>query len=160
MRRLLVTFVALLALGGATASVAVAQNPHFKGKTGPTARDLGTVLQVTGTLAGLGQAGGTIEVVAEGVAIVTCTNPGGNEPPGQQPLPLTLSSGEIPFTAEQISKSGNFTFNVQTLEPSQEDIEAACKPHFDATLADVQFESFVIIVRQDGEETVLGPFDA
>jgi hypothetical protein len=117
---------------------------------------------VTGTLAGLGQEGGTIELLAEGSAIVTCTNPGqggepaGNEPPGQQPLPISVGSGEEPI--QGVSKSGNFTFNLTTNPPTQEQIEGACKENFTATLVDVEFTSYTIVVNRGGETTTLGPF--
>ncbi len=137
------------------ASVAVAASPHFKGRTGPAAKDQGTTLNVTGTLAGLGQQGGTIELRAEGTALITCTNPSGkNDPPGQQPAPVIVSSGEVPIE-EGVTKSGNFTFNLTTVEPSTKGV---CKDNFTATLDDVQFSSFTIIVKQGGQETTLGPF--
>lgn len=136
------------------ASVAVAASPHFKGRTGPTATDQGTTLNVTGTLVGLGQQGGTIELRAEGTALITCTNPSGkNDPPGQQPAPVSVSSGEVPI--QGVTKSGNFTFNLTTFEPSTEGV---CKDNFTATLDDVQFSSYTIIVKQGGQTTTLGPF--
>src|SRR5918993_593899 len=93
------------------ASVAVAA-PQFKNRGGPFATDQGTTLQVTGTLVGLGNAAGqTVELRAVGQPIVTCTNPSGNnEPPGQQPAPGEVTSGEVPIDPDQITRSGQFTF--------------------------------------------------
>ena len=156
MRKLFIPLAAVLAVA-MTAGVALAAAPHFKGRSGPSATDQGTTLNVTGTLAGLGQQGGTIELVAEGLVIVTCTNPSGkNEPPGQQPEPVQLTSGEQPI--QGVSKSGNFTFNLTTLEPTAP--AGACKENFTATVTDVQFTEYVIIVTQNGQTTTLGPFSA
>jgi hypothetical protein len=155
MKRVGIFAVLALALSLLVASVAVAASPHFKGRSGPTATDQGTTLKVTGTLVGLGQEGGTIELVAQGLVIVTCTNPSGkNNPPGQQPEPTTLSSGVQPITG--VTKSGNFTFNLTTLEPTAP--AGACKENFTATVTDVQFTSYTIVVKQGGQTTTLGPF--
>jgi hypothetical protein len=140
-----------------TASVALAANPHFKGTSGPKATDEGTTLNVTGTLAGLGQQGGTIELVAQGSVIVSCTNPSGqNEPPGQQPAPTQLSSGVQPI--QGVTKSGNFTFDLTTLEP--ETPVGACKTTkgWTTNVEDVELTSYTIIVKQGGQTTTLGPF--
>ena len=160
MRRISVLmFVMSVAILAMATSVAIAAAPHFKGKSGPTAVDQGTTLNVTGTLVGLGQEGGTIELQAEGIAIIECTNPGGNEPPGQQPAPVELTSGVIPFDAEDVTRSGQFTFDLTTLEPSEEFVESQCaRPHFEATLLDVQFDEFTIVLTQAGQTTTLGPF--
>jgi hypothetical protein len=155
MKRVGIFAVFALVLSLVMASTAVAAAPHFKGKSGPTATDQGKTLNVTGTLVGLGQEGGTIELVAQGLVIVSCTNPSGkNEPPGQQPAPITLSSGVQ--NIEGVTKSGNYTFNLTTLEPTAP--AGACKENFTATVTDVQFTSYQIIVTQGGQTTTLGPF--
>jgi hypothetical protein len=151
----IIAVLSLMALALA-AVPALADNPHFKGTSGPTATDKGTTLNVTGTLAGLGQQGGTIELVAQGNVIVSCTNPSGaNQPPGQQPAPTTLSSGVQPIGP--VTKSGNFTFSLTTLEPATP--VGACKSSpWTTNVEDVQFTSYSIVVKQGGQTTTLGPF--
>jgi hypothetical protein len=103
---------------------------------------------VTGTLVGLGNASGqTIEVVAEGQPIVQCTNPsGGQQPPGQQPDPGTVTSGPVPIDPEQITRSGQYSFSVETLEP---DVPQVCKssPGWTQQLIDVEFTEYSVIVN-------------
>ena len=154
MRRILTAVVfTLIALSVGTSALAAA--PHFKGKSGPTPFDQGTTLNVTGTLVGLGQQGGTIELIAQGSVIVSCTNPSGkNQPPGQQPAPTTLGSGQVPI--EGVTKSGNYTFNLTTLAPATP--TGACHEKWTTTVEDVVFTSYTIVVTQGGQTTVLGPF--
>src|SRR4030095_10734258 len=70
--------VALLVLVS-TAALVVAANVHFI--QGPTVTATNTSPTVSGTLAGLGNQDITIQLNAQ--ATVTCTNKGGNPPPGQ-----------------------------------------------------------------------------
>src|SRR5829696_1804495 len=85
---------------------ALAQNPHFIGQL--TGTDLGTTLEVSGKVAGLGNEPVNVVVEAEGIATVECENPGGNVAPGQDTAvdvsgetgPITPRNGQITFTAE------------------------------------------------------------
>src|SRR5215218_3146250 len=140
LRKIGIISVLSLIVVALTASVAVAANPAFKNRGGPFATDLGTTLNVTGTLVGLGNASGqTIEVTAVGQPIVTCTNPSGNnEPPGQQPAPGEVTSGPVPINPDMITRSGQYTFSVTTLEPT---VPQVCKTSkgWSQTLVDVEF---------------------
>jgi len=148
LRKIGIISVLSLIVVALTASVAVAANPAFKNRGGPFATDLGTTLNVTGTLVGLGNSSGqTIEVIATGQPIVTCTNPSGNnEPPGQQPPAGTFTSGPLPIAPEDITRSGQYTFNITTLEPV---VPQVCKttPGWTQTLVDVEFTSYEVIVN-------------
>jgi hypothetical protein len=148
LRRIGIISVLSLMVVALTAAVAVAQNPQFKNRGGPFATDNGLTLTVTGTLVGLGNAAGqTIEVVAVGQPVVTCTNPSGaNQPPGQQPAPGEVTSGEVPIDPDEISRSGQYTFTVTTLEP---EVPQVCKtsPGWTQTTTDVIFTEYEVIVN-------------
>ncbi len=130
-----------------TASVAVAA-PQFKNRGGPFATDNGVTLTVTGTLVGLGNASGqTVEVTAVGQPVVTCTNPSGNnQPPGQQPAPGEVTSGPVPIDPDTITRSGQYTFSVTTIEP---EVGRVCKdkPGWTQATTDVIFTEYEVIVN-------------
>jgi hypothetical protein len=155
MRKIAIWGVLAMLVVALTASVAVAA-PQFKNRGGPFATDNGLTLTVTGTLVGLGNASGqTVEVTAVGQPIVTCTNPSGsNQPPGQQPAPGEVTSGPVPIDPDMITRSGQYTFSVTTLEP---DVPQVCKssPGWTQTTTDVIFTEYTVIVNG----VSLGTFD-
>jgi hypothetical protein len=74
---------------------ALARNIHFVGT--PTCSQSGSQLCCSGKLAGVGTAPTTVQVLAT----FSCTNRGGNNPPGQvsgQSAPIQPSGGNITFT--------------------------------------------------------------
>jgi hypothetical protein len=148
LRKIGIISVLSLIVVALTASVAVAQNPQFKNRGGPFAEDTGLNLTVSGTLVGLGNSSGqTIEVVATGQPIVQCTNPSGsNQPPGQQPPAGTFTSGPVPIDPEMITRSGQYTFNVTTLDPV---VPQVCRtsPGWSQQTTDVVFTNYQVIVN-------------
>jgi hypothetical protein len=134
MRRTLIAIsvVSLVALSFTAA--ASAQSGHFVGT--PTCTDIGTQVQCTGKVAGLGGTTFTITVSAQGTASVTCTNPAGNVAPGQSfSTGVTGTSG--PFATP---RNGQARFTVTSNAPTAP--AGSCpNPKWTATVTDVAFTS-------------------
>lgn len=135
----------------ALASTAFAGNVHLKPPhKNPTFTDMGIILAVAGNLAGLGF--GDVDVTLEATADVTstCTNQGGNEAPGQNPAPITVSGSES-IPASEL-KNGNTPFGVMT-DPPETPIAGApdCpNPNWSEDITDLAFTSATITVEQFG----------
>jgi hypothetical protein len=134
MRRTLIAFTVLALAALSFAAAASAQSGHFVGT--PTCTDIGTQVQCTGKVAGLGGTTFTITVSAEGTASVTCTNPAGNVAPGQSfSTGVTGSSG--PFATP---RNGSARFTVTSDAPTAP--AGSCpNPKWTATVTDVEFTS-------------------
>ena len=150
MRRfsMLVTAVSAVALLAPT--TALAANVHFV--NGPTFTDNGTTLTTTGKLAGIGNQDLKVTVSVTGIATkITCTNPGGNQAPGQN-KPGVTASGTQTITRDEV-KNGTVRINVTTLEPAQLTPKQAGCPNnrWTADIDDVDFTSATITIVQGGE---------
>jgi hypothetical protein len=140
------TLGALLAIAGP----AQADSVHFKNQQAPVFTDLGTTLNISGALAGLGNTDVTVTVVATAGSATTCTNQGGNQAPGQNPGDVTIEGAQT-IPASKI-KNGNVAFNVTTQEPPDPTaLEAGCpNPNWDAEITDLDFETATVTVTQGG----------
>jgi hypothetical protein len=134
------------------ASTGVAANVHLVGD--PEITDLGGQLEVALTLAGLGNKDITITISATGTATVLGFNPGGNEPPGQNKVPVsTATSTTIPKGS---IKNGTVSVSLTTPLLVAPDPTDAGFPNdlWTVVIDDVVFTEVTITVVQGGK-TVL-----
>ena len=140
--------LAAIALAAAVAlsmspDLAFAQSGHFNDRTW-TCTDIGTQVECSGKVSGLG--GTTFEVTleADGIGSVECTNPGGNVAPGQDfTTDVGGSTGPQPTPT-----NGQFRFNLTTLAPSAP--PGSCpNPQWTATVVDVTFTTATITLFED-----------
>lgn len=149
MRRLT---IAILGLVLTTTTTIFGQSVHLKGgaNSEPAFRDQGLLLNVAGSLAGLGNEDVLVTLAGAANATATCTNQGGNQAPGQNPAPVSVS-GSQSIPAEEI-KNGNVAFNVTTETPVTPIPGAPdCpNPNWTEDITDLSFTSATITVEQGG----------
>jgi hypothetical protein len=140
--RLLLAAVTALTLLTTFAGAALAQSGHFVGT--PTCSDIGTQVQCSGKVAGLGGTTFTITVSAQGTASVTCTNPAGNVAPGQS-FTTTVTGTSGPFATP---RNGQAPFTVTSTAPTAP--AGSCpNPKWTATVTDVAFTTATISLFED-----------
>jgi hypothetical protein len=136
----------------AVADTANAASVHFK--SDPVFTDLGNTLESCISLAGLGNRDVTITVAVTGEATVIYENPGGNEPPGQNKVPISaVTTRTIPST--QI-KNGNLSV---CLETSPVEVAPAPNANWTVRVEDVAFFTATITVVQRGKVVLQETFD-
>jgi len=144
MRRLFVSCVAaaaVLALPG----VASAQSGHFVQTQ--TCTDIGTQVQCSGKVAGLGGTTFEISVAAQGTATVVCINPGGNRAPGQDTsVTVSGSSGPLPTP-----RNGQYRYTVTSVAPGPLPSTPTCpNTQWTPVITDVSFTTATITLSEDG----------
>ena len=137
-------------------SVAQESSVHLKG--GPNAKpsfiDNGITLTASGELAGLGNQDIRVTLRAAGNVTATCTNRGGQQPPGQNPAPITVTGVES-IPAREI-KNGNVGFTVTTNQQSVVPGAPDCpNRNFTEKITDIRFTSATITVEQPPGTVVL-----
>ncbi len=156
-RRMIAVGITLLVILSLTIPAAMAANVHLKGgkKAKPAFYDGGLTLNASGELAGLGNEDVMVTLVATADVTATCTNQGGNQAPGQNPAPITVSGSQA-IPKEEI-KNGNTPFSVTTEEP-ETPIPGApdCpNPNWSEDITDLSFTSATITVEQPEGTLVL-----
>jgi hypothetical protein len=149
MRRAFIIIAAAMAAVLGLTAPSLAASPHFVGQVRAT--DLGTQLQVSGSVAGLGNQNIDVEVIAEGTASVDCVNPGGNVAPGQRTS--VTATGEV---SNVEVKNGRANFTVTTETPVVPNTPTCPNPQWTAEVTDVEFSSFTVNVYQPaGSDTLV-----
>jgi hypothetical protein len=121
-------------------------NPHFLGDV--EFNVLGTSLNATGSVAGLGNQDVTVVLSAKGTATIVCRNPAGKVAPGQ--------TRDIDVSGSQTitdPKNGRVDFDVTTESPVAPQ-DACPNRKWTATITNVDFSSATLIVQQDGEDVL------
>ncbi len=97
-----------------------------------------------------------LEAKARGVA--TCTNPGGNEPPGKSPVHIddVEVSGAKLFPAKKI-EGGKLTFSVTTKAPPTRVHGAPDCPNknWKETIVDLKFKKATLTIQQGNEKPLI-----
>jgi hypothetical protein len=123
-----------------------AQSGHFLDRT-VSCRDVGTQVQCSGKVAGLGGTTFEITVAASGTGTVTCTNPGGNVAPGQN-TSVTVAGTTTPLPTPQ---NGNFTFGITSDSPNPLPATPTCPNNsWTPTVTDVSFTTATLTLLEDG----------
>lgn len=132
-----------------SAVVLHAENVHLKGE--PVISDNGNTLTVCVSLAGLGNKDLTVTLTTTGDATATCVNPGGNEAPGINKVPVRSTTTQT--IRANVIKNGNVTVCSTSRDPGTVSSRAAGCPNNNwlARVIDVEFTSAVLTVVQGGK---------
>lgn len=134
-----------------------AASVHLKGgkNAEPSFTDNGLSLTADGELSGLGNEDVLVTIEAVADVTSTCTNQGGNQAPGQNPAPLTVT-GAVAIPKEEV-KNGNTPFSVTTIAPNPiiPGAPDCPNPNWTESIDDLAFTSAVITVEQPEGNLVL-----
>jgi hypothetical protein len=148
-------------------SVGLAATTASAKSKSPTASSLcvgdctGLNLNAAATLTGLGSEDAIVTLIATGRPSFVCTNPGGNQSPGQNPSTITVT-GDQNIGAGQISRNGKAPLAVTSDDPTTTlpGTQGGCpNDNWTASLVSITFVSARIIVVQDGVVTFDSTFD-
>ncbi len=141
--------LAAIALLVMTAVPAFGQSGHFLtgGRNAPTCTDIGTQVQCTGAVAGLGGTTFEITIEADGIAEVVCINPGGNRAPGQD-TEVNVAGGTGPLATP---RNGRYNFSITTDSPDPLPSTPTCpNAQWTAQIVDVHFTTATLSLYEDG----------
>lgn len=152
MKRHLLVFITALVIALGFPSAALAQSGHFLegGRSAPSCTDIGTQVQCTGKVAGLGGTTFEITIEADGIATVECRNPGGNVAPGQDTA-VTVAGSTDPLPTP---RNGSFRFSITTDDPAPLPPTPTCPNNqWTAEIVDVTFTTATLTLFEDGVQS-------
>lgn len=146
MRRTLSLLVAVVATF-ALASSALAANAQFKHGGDPTLTDNGSTLSLNAAMTGLGNGNLVVDVEWTGTTVNnTCTSPGGNVAPGQNPATPVSGSASANIRPD---KNGNVQISLTTTAPTITAASAGCpNKNWRASYTDVVFFTAHVTIAQ------------
>ncbi len=124
----------------------LAQSGHFLDRT-VKCTDIGTQVECTGKVAGLG--GTTFEITTEaaGIATVECTNPGENVAPGQD-TEVTVAGTTEP---QPTPRNGQFRFRITSDDPEPLPATPTCPNNqWTPNIVDVEFTNATLTLLEGG----------
>ena len=156
MRRIAIVVAALATFVGLAfaAAPAYAQSGHFieSGAGAPVCTDIGTQVQCTGKVAGLGGTTFEITIEAEGIATVVCVNPAGHRAPGQDTA-VTVEGTTGPLATP---RNGQFVFSITTDAPAPLPPTPTCpNVQWMPQIVDVTFTTATLTLFEDGMQSDL-----
>jgi hypothetical protein len=136
------------------AAAAYAQAGHFieSGAGAPVCTDIGTQVQCTGKVAGLGGTTFEITIEADGIATVVCINPAGHRAPGQDTA-VTVEGGTGPLATP---RNGQFVFSITTDAPAPLPPTPTCpNVRWTPEIVDVTFTTATLTLFEDDVQSDL-----
>jgi hypothetical protein len=153
-RMIAAAFTAAVAL--LVGTTGYAQNVHLQPPgSNPDFTDQTLVLNMTGSVAGLGNGDVMVNLIARAIPTAVCANHGKHQPPGQNPAAVTVSGGQaIPA---QKNKNGSVDFNVTTQPPTSpipaSDPDFSCpSANWTETIVDLAFTSATFTISQNTKD--------
>jgi len=118
--------------------------------------DLG-YLVADGALSGLGNTDVTVLLDASGFPVITCTNQGGSQAPGNQPTAISVTEAQSIPGAGLVEKNGKAGFRVEINDlPALDAVEAGCpNENWSAQIDFIYWEGATIRVRDTATQEVL-----
>jgi len=146
MKRALSVFGAIVVLLLFTAT-AYAASPQFKHGGEPTLTDNGKTLTLNAAMTGLGNGNLDVAIDWTGTTVNnTCTSPGGNQAPGQNPA--SPASGNAAASIKP-DKNGNVRITLTTIAPTITPAQAGCpNKNWSASYDDVVFFTATVSIAQ------------
>jgi hypothetical protein len=120
---------------------------------GPTVTFSGATATATANVSGLGNVPAFAQLSVNGSALYLCSNKGGNEAPGQNPLPATGTSPVQDLGNTDHNGRASVDVSATLTAPSTVDGKAAGCPNgnWTATLNSLTVTSATLVITQGGE---------
>ena len=147
-RRRLITLLSVVFVLALTTTTALAARPRFSSAIDFS---LGSLI-AEGRLAGLGTQDVAVVLEATGIPVVSCTNQGGQQAPGQNPSKVSARGTEF-LVHQTYTKNGSTGFEVETNDPAPLSAKKMGCPNntWTATIDFVFWTNATITVRADNE---------